>query len=110
MSFTRVTIRYDDASGVLKAQYGFFVKKSINIHEVTEIEAISKDELTHEGIFVVFRTNKGGELALSEFDKGFGDVIKSLQVKYPGLKGWKSVVPSSVFAEARVVLWSGVPK
>lgn len=104
----RTFVAFDPATRLisLTTRFLFIVtkRKHQSIDSVHAIDAINRDALTHDEVFVRFYADQAG-LVVSEFDHGFHDVIKDLTPFFPGVERWFDVTPAVPLTEAALILW-----
>jgi hypothetical protein len=91
--------------GTLRLPNSVFGAKSISLDAITRIDAKTRDAFTHDEIFVHFSGAAGENAAISEFDAGFGEVMRELESRFPGIAGYRKLNTLPAFAEASVALW-----
>lgn len=109
MTPTRTTVGFNSSTRVisLTTRTFYFWRKSKHkdIDEIYAVDALNRDALTHDEIFVRFYADDGG-LVVSEFDDGFQDLIEALKFVFPGIERWNDVTPAVPLTEAALLLWS----
>lgn len=109
MNLTRTFVAFDPVARVisLTTRTFHFLRKSKHndVNEIYAVDALNRDALTHDEIFVRFYADDEG-LVISEFDEGFQELIAVLTPVFPGIERWNDVTPSVPLTEAALLLWA----
>lgn len=92
-------------AGWLIRKVGLFYKQKIELDRVIQITAHNKDAVTHEEIVVSLSSNDGRVLFISEFDRGFEDVLSFLYKKFIGMKPYEGLILGKPFEGGGKILW-----
>lgn len=84
---------------------GFFSRKRILLSEVQRVVAVSRDAFTHDEVLVGFYDGAGRIVWLSEFDRGFRDVIRSLGHELAGFSGLGNIGNGPPFVGEMREIW-----
>lgn len=95
----------DLEAGVLVARPDAWHTVEVPLSRIHRIEAGNRDTFTNDTVFVFFHVDEGQGAVLSEFDKGFAQVIIDLRERFPGIEGWQAAVPAVPFQLTSVDLW-----
>ena len=108
MTPTRTFVAFDPHTRVIslisRVLYLWRKRKHQNVDKIHAVDALNRDSLTHDEVFVRFYANHGG-LVVSEFDDGFHDLIVALTPIFPGIERWNDVTPAAPLTEAVLLLW-----
>ena len=109
MTPSRTSVSFDPSTRVISmttCTFYFWRKtKRKEIDEIYAIDALNRNALTHDEIFVRFYADDEG-LVVSEFDQGFHNLIAVLVPVFPGIERWNDVTPGVALTEATLLLWS----
>lgn len=108
MKLTRTFVAFDPLVRVISLTTRTFCflrkRRHKGVNEIYAVDALNRDALTHDGIFVRFYADYEG-LVVSEFDEGFNDLIAVLTPLFPGIERWNDVTPAVPLTEAVLLLW-----
>ena len=108
MQYIHTYVSFDPMTRVMSQTTRFFFitldRKYLSIDSVQRIDAFNRDSLTHDEVFVRFHTDRGG-LVVSEFDRGFNELIAALKYTFSGIERWNDVTPVVPLTEATLLLW-----
>ena len=99
------TLLIDVEKGRLERKEGLFIRRIVNLKEVTSVIGISRDSLTHEEIFIFFCTDKSDDFYISQFDKNFDLIVHILAVQFPGIEDWRDLSLGELFVRREKILW-----
>jgi len=109
MTPTRTSVVFDSSTRVIslttRTFYFWHKTKQKRIDEINAVDALNRNALTHDEIFLRFYTDDEG-LVVSEFDAGFQDLVAALTPVFPGIERWNDVTPAVPLTEAALLLWS----
>ena len=91
--------------GEVVRRAGLFYKKRVRLRDLERVLAVVKDAVTHEEVVVGFFDQRGRELWLSEFDRGFKQVMSSLEKELPTFHPANDLAARQPFEGAQKVLW-----
>lgn len=108
MTPTRTFVAFDPhtrtVSLITRVFHLWSKRKRHDIDEIHAVDALNRNSLTHDEVFVRFYAEHGG-FVVSEFDDGFHDVIVALTPFFPGIERWNEVTPAVPLTEAALLLW-----
>jgi hypothetical protein len=108
MTPVRTVVAFDAETGVIslvtRTLFVWRKRQHQRVDAVRAIDALNRDALTHDEVFVRFYADGGG-LVVSEFDGGFHDLMVALTPLFPGIERWNDVTPAIPLTEAAQILW-----
>jgi len=108
MQYIHTYVSFDPMTRVISQTTRFFFitldRKRLGIDSVQRIDALNRDSFTNDEVFVRFHTEQGG-LVVSEFNRGFNELIVALRFIFSGVERWNDVTLAVPLTEATLLLW-----
>lgn len=108
MTPSRTSVMFDADTGIVslvtRTLYFWRTSKRCQVDKILAVDALNRDALTHDEVFIRFYADEGG-LVVSEFDDGFCELVSALTPLFPGIERWSEVAPVVPLTEAALLLW-----